>query len=819
MKKIARKNLIFHIVCLALLTVSILCSVFVFGENVLYRTLDGFVDIGTSCAYYVGNMISLFSGENPVQATVILIPENAISLLPWTWDEFCARMQTFWNLLWTLENLAGFGAVCFDVLFWVSVWITFLAPLVVLLLVFVLIKGDDVNTEHNKDTKPLKAFKWLEKHIWHPVKKWVQGLWKFIKERRHYWGALLLLWVYNLNFGTIILEVIAYLIYFVAAFDVLHLYTQIAKLFMDLMPAIEFVPVIVWAVVGWIIFDLLRIKMAKEGRRAREEVNKTFVKALSLIVLIIGTTGKKKTTILADISLTKGVEFREQALSAIETNEMKFPFFPWINLAKSIEKAERRHAIYNWASCRRFIRLLRATEALKGEARAYRQDCLRYLRKHYGYNYKNLLFDYNAKEYGTKFDNSLYIEDLYDVLESYAQEYYIYRMPSSLITGNLPVRERIKWKDEGNFPQMDADFFDRKSKDIPKESQFSHIVENDWFRLGKLYTPHNPRAGAFEFGVVDFDEWAKDRGNQVTNKGMSVEDNFANPMNDEFNLDMKTRRQSAMVDNDVYVFFVGTEQRASSMNADLLELCDILDIGDSFKFNIGIPFYHWEQLLNVILQGWFSKWKKKEKLNHGNNSLLKYLILKLYGAWWRFYLRRLNEFGYFKGTLKRTLAGTEGKVLNAVYYLQFKKVYAQTFASDTFGAYYQTKADRSDVGLNDVATYKSVRQTIDEMSQQGSYYVEKLNATFGRGQRREVRGYNWVAEKKDQQAQTICDYQKQLADKERALNSQKDLVTELRGQVTELREAVKTAEKAVQSTATEAKPKETKAKPTPKPKN
>lgn len=45
---------------------------------------------------------------------------------------------------------------------------------------------------------------------------------------------------------------------------------------------------------------------------------------------------------------------------------------------------------------------------------------------------------------------------------------------------------------------------------------------------------------------------------------------------------------------------IGTEQRADSLNADLLQLCDILDISDGFKFKIGIPFYDLEILLNEL---------------------------------------------------------------------------------------------------------------------------------------------------------------------------------------------------------------------------
>ena len=204
------------------------------------------------------------------------------------------------------------------------------------------------------------------------------------------------------------------------------------------------------------------------------------------------------------------------------------------------------------------------------------------------------LYGYDYKRYGSVYDDALKVSKLFDVLETYAQAYFIYVIQSSLIVSNYSVRTDNIFTDSGNFPVWLFDFFPDKA---PKYSRHSHILDFDILRLGKKVIENNPKAGSFEFGVVAITEIGKERGNNLELREVKKGNEETNQKNDLFNSWLKMCRHSATVDNYPFIKVFTDEQRPESWGADARDLCDIICIADCSDIKLALPFYTIEEML------------------------------------------------------------------------------------------------------------------------------------------------------------------------------------------------------------------------------
>lgn len=94
------------------------------------------------------------------------------------------------------------------------------------------------NTKHNIDTLPLRIYKTVTGHTTEPLKRFVRQYAAFVKEHNFIWIIWLVIWIFNLNFATIIIEFFAYYFYFAVSFDFGSIYMQIVKLIIDLLQVV-----------------------------------------------------------------------------------------------------------------------------------------------------------------------------------------------------------------------------------------------------------------------------------------------------------------------------------------------------------------------------------------------------------------------------------------------------------------------------------------------------------------------------------------------------------------------------------------------------
>ena len=320
------------------------------------------------------------------------------------------------------------------------------------------------------------------------------------------------------------------------------------------------------------------------------------------------------------------------------------------------------------------------------------------------------------------------VSNIFDVLETYAQAYFIYVIESSLIVANYSIRTDNVLVDEGNFPMWLTDFFPRNHR---RESRHSHILDFDILRLGKKVIENNPNAGSFEFGVVAISEVGKERGNNLELKEVKKDKDAANQKNDLFNSWLKMCRHSATVDNFPFIKVFTDEQRPESWGADVRDLCDIVNIAQSGEQKLALPFYTIEDMISEWAFNRFINLYYDFRFRRGDNTLLVH-VLKSVTAWlWKRNIKVYNTYGFSLLKIEKERGTMDGKVDKKKYYIMNRKIYARRFSTDCFSDYFNDMARQSKVGLNDYREYVTERASVDELKAQNSYFINALYGISG----------------------------------------------------------------------------------------
>lgn len=353
-------------------------------------------DFGLSAAYYFCELFGISYSFTPTVTEYSYVLQWEI-LLPSDWDGFTASAKEYFSLLIDGENFAGYWAAVGDIMLVVAKLIAVLLPCVIVLILVICRMYRQGNTKHNQDTKSLIIFKWLAHWTYQPVKRAVLSYYDFLRQNSAIWICWIILWVFHLNAASIIMGFFAYYFYFVLSFDVAGLYVQTCKLFVDLQVIFRHFPW--WSIVTvcWFLFNRWRKKIALNRLRHFEARNCGFINELPIVSMSCGAMGKRKTTLITDMVLSQEVMFRQKALSILQQNDMKFPYFPWIKFEDELRAFMEHGMVYNLASVKTWVQLKRS----------------RFI-KHHKAEWQ--LYGYNYRRYGTDFDDALKVNGLFDVL-------------------------------------------------------------------------------------------------------------------------------------------------------------------------------------------------------------------------------------------------------------------------------------------------------------------------------------------------------------------------------------------------------------------
>ena len=627
--------------------------------------------------------------------------------LPETLQGFKEEATEYVTMLGDEDNFRSYLSIISDKLEDFAKASAILLPCILLLILAIKRIYEAPNTKHGKDTAPLRAFKWISRLTYQPVKRWVLSYIAFLKQYTYIPTLWAICWAFNLNLASIIVAFFAYYFYFAVTFRFETMYLQFCKLFIDLKVALEVFPKWSLITLGYILFDRFRRKIAQAHLRHLEARNCGFINELPIVSMTVGSMGKKKTTIITDMALSQEVMFRQKAFELIRKNDMKFPYFPWISFEMELRRCMEYGTVFNLATVKEWVKKKR----------------LRY-EKHENADLQ--LYGYDCERYGFTYDDGLRIWGLFDVLESYAQLYFIYIIESSLIVANYSIREDNRCIDAGNFPMWATDFF----PEITVEGgRHAHILDFDVLRLGKKVLENNPNAGSFEFGVVVISEVGKERGNVLDHKEIKKHTEETNQKNDLFNSWLKMCRHSATVDNFPFIKVFTDEQRPESWGADARDLCDIVHIVSSGKMRLAMPFYTIEEMLTEWAFDGFISMYYDFRHRRGDNTLLVH-ILKTVTSWlYKRNAKIYNRFGYSVSAIEKERGTMDGKPEKKKYYVMNKKIYARRFSTDCFSDYFNEMARNSKVGLNDYMEYATEKATVEELKLQNSYFI---NALYGK---------------------------------------------------------------------------------------
>ena len=698
MKRQKRLNITLMI---ALTIAFILLGAFVF--RVVYcRTFEALIDLYGGFKYYFCVLFSLPTEGLPSVTDYSKIIES-VPILPSDIDGFKNNAGAYFTTLISKENfLSWLGTTGQKASVLVKV-LTILLPCILVLIIAIKRLYAKGNTNHNVDTLPLRAFKKISAVTYQPIKRFVCGYIEFLQAHNWVWISWLVMWAFHLNIASIVIAFFAYYFYFAVSFDFVGIYTQIVKLVRDLQPFFRFFPWWGLILIAYVLFERWRKKFALNKLRKCEAKNCGFINALPIVSMTCGSMGKRKTTMITDMALSQEVMFRQKAFDILQKADMKFPYFPWICFEKELQKCMEYHTVYNLATAKEWVRKKRNRYEKHGGATGQ-------------------LYSYDENRYGTIYRDGLKESNIFDILETYAQAYFVYVIESSLIVSNYAIRTDNAKIDYGNLPMWITDFF---SEDSHPE-RFSHILDFDVLRLGKKVLENNPKAGSFEFGVVAITEIGKERGNNLELREVKKVTNETNQKNDLFNSWLKMCRHSATIDNFPFIKVFTDEQRPESWGSDARDLCEILTIISAGEQRLALPFYTIEEMVIEWVYGRFIDLYADFRYNRGDNTLLVH-ILKSVTAWlWKRNVKIYNKYGYSVLIVSKQAGTMDGKSKRKKYYLMNRKIYSRRFTTDCFSDYFNEQAKKSAVGLNDYISYRTERATVEELKNQNSYFIGGL---------------------------------------------------------------------------------------------
>ena len=109
-----------------------------------------------------------------------------------------------------------------------------------------------------------------------------------------------------------------------------------------------------------------------------------------------------------------------------------------------------------------------------------------------------------------------------------------------------------------------------------------------------------------------------------------------------------------------------------------------------------------------------------------DNTLPMYLLRNAISRLYKYYKKIYDTFGAYKLTLAVQGGRMEDEKQSAKYYIMCIKDYSDRFSTDCFSEYFYDKSEKMLYGVDDMATYKGVKATFEELKQQNSYLVKSL---------------------------------------------------------------------------------------------
>ncbi len=709
----SKVNKIYLAICICITLALLAFAVFGCFPN-LKRLVSSVVDLGTSLAYYFCDFnVVLNGGENPIRVTVISLPETDVSILfPETFEQFTSTVKTVWDKLFTAENFVYWLDEWDEGLSNVSLWLMFLVPLVLIIILVTKMLFSGHNNDLDKPTKHILRWFKIEDKVIFPVKRFADGYISYLKRYNVWltvWKWILLV---SLNIVTMFVELIAFLLYFVVSFNFVSIYTQVYKLLVDIYLMLDCLPLFIWLFIALIILLTWRKNKALNRLRHLEMRNKGFANSLGVCTMLTGNMGVGKTKLMTDLALSLGTNYKYNSKEIMLTIERWFSNFPWATLQYQLRQYMAYHQIYSLTTCEGYV-----AKKQQRFSKTPTQD------KIWGYNYNR---------FGMTYNNGLQLVKLFDALEDYVKAFFVYYISKSLILGNYSIREDGIRIDYGNLPMWDFDFFTRHPEDMDEQSYFANILDFDVLRKGKTVVQGSKFADTFEFGIVCITELDKERGNMLDTKELKRFVEETNQKNDLFNYSPKMGRHPSTIMFKPFINYLFDQQRPTKTEADLRELCDnLISIEKVHSEGFALPLFWVEDILYGIFAPIYHRVYENYRVDRSDNSLTIYLFKQTLGRFVNWYERQHNLYGFDTYILMSDTGKMDGKKKHkSRYYLMYKKALANRYSTDCYREFFRHKSRLKQLGIVDYPTFKNVKATTEELRSMNSYFIRDMDKVF-----------------------------------------------------------------------------------------
>lgn len=693
-----------------ILILIIVCSLFLtffYFDYSLLRFKEGLRDLIRTIIFY---FCSWFDINYNVTVTEFSdVPFKMPFGLPGTWDEFRLLFSDYWDVFFDPITFSDYCYFIVDILYYFSQILFNFLMIFTPVFIVKLFKKPIANNDYDVKSKFLTMYLLFELRVIFPVIDWFKDFIRYIIKKNIYLKFFVVIWLWNFNIFTILLEFFAYYYYVFVSSDFINLYVQVLKLLMDLSIMIDFLPGFVWFIIGLFIFNYIRKRIGFNELEHQERMNRGYINERPIISFYFASMGAGKTKTATDNGISEEIILRDKALELMFECDLKFPRFPWINFENELKEAIDKHEVYHLVSAKKFVDNLKT--------RFLTNKCVDNI---FGYDYKN---------YPIKYDNGTNFESIWSVLKDYAQLYLIYIIESSLIISNYSIRVDNVLETEGNFPLWNDDLFGRTAEHVEFQSRFSHICIFDMLRLGKKVT-NSDYADSFEFGVVIITEIGKERKNQLELQVVKAIDALANQKNDLFNYTLKFIRHRATIMGYCFVKIFVDDQRPESWGADARDLCEIVNIAEVSEERLTMPFFEIEEIVHHLLLGKHKDKYYEDRYWHGDKTLFMYLYHLIVAKFHNYYRHVYNTFGYKKEKLLvESGRMDDNKISKKNYYIMNKKINFR-YSTNCYSPFFDVKSERSLYGLDDIPAYSDIVASYEDLKLQGSYMFGEMTQVW-----------------------------------------------------------------------------------------
>lgn len=556
-----------------------------------------------------------------------------------------------------------------------------------------------------EDTFLLKLFKVVEKPFCLVFKLIYNFILLFITSR--YWILFLFVWSVNFNLGAVLVEFLSFIFGFPLSANLNGLFIYIAMFISDILIGLLSAPFFVWVIIFYVIIYKLRLARGYAVLNHLYNYDVGFLKGCAYNVLLDGPTGASKTKTVVQMALMTEDYFHSEQWNSMYKSFQRFPEFPFYHFEQDLKEKIEKGIINNMHTARNYVECLRCEVLLKPVA--------------------DKLYNYTGKMY---YNDGVRFVHIWEVLENYAQLYYMYGNDTSSIIANLSIRSDLRLV-PGHFPMWDNRLLKRGPEHYIKYSKYCHIMDLDMFRYSKLVADEPPKVN-LEYGVNVFTELDKDQGNQFTNKIYDIKDDTANPLNDGYDLFLMLERHLGTVDYKCYIRNFADIQRDGTLREGVKGLYDELNISDKKEPKLALPFFFEAFFMNK-LEGWFNTFTKDIKSYGTVNTLTYYILRRILFPLFNWFDKIKQQFTFEELTFTiKSSCSPEGTFKQHDFYILYCIAHSERYSTDCYAALNDEAAKYSEGGIQDIPCYEGKKPALHELPKHNSYFSNKQLARLER---------------------------------------------------------------------------------------